>query len=81
MGTSICWGATDSGTQLSVFDSSASKKQLFIFSLKQLAKNVNLSRFRKHPRGPRKQVPKRKFDPKHPYVSTARLLANRRKSK
>jgi len=31
MGASICWGATDSGTQLSVFDSSASKKQLLIF--------------------------------------------------
>ena len=31
MGASICWGATDSGTQLSVFDSSASKKQPLIF--------------------------------------------------
>jgi pimeloyl-ACP methyl ester carboxylesterase len=31
MVASICWGATDSGTQLSVFESSASKKQLLIF--------------------------------------------------
>jgi hypothetical protein len=47
--------------------------------LKQLAKNVNLSRFKKHPRGPKKPVPKRKTDPKHPHVSTARLLAERKK--
>ena len=51
----------------------------FVNILKQLAKNVNLSRFRKHPRGPKKPVPKRKFDPKHPHVSTARLLASRKK--
>jgi hypothetical protein len=51
----------------------------FVMILKQLAKNVKLSRFRKHPRGPKKPVPKRKFDPKHPHVSTARLLATRKK--
>jgi hypothetical protein len=52
----------------------------FVMVLKQLAKNVKLSRFRKHPRGPKKPAPKRKFDPKHPHVSTARLLAGRKKS-
>ncbi len=51
----------------------------FVILLKQLARNVKMSRFRKHPRGPKKPVPKRKFDPKHPHVSTARLLANRKK--
>ena len=51
----------------------------FVMILKQLAKKVNLRRFRKHPRGPKKPVPKRKFDPKHPHVSTARLLASRKK--
>jgi len=51
----------------------------FVAILKQLAKKVKLSRFRKHPRGPKKPVPKRQFDPKHPHVSTARLLATRKK--
>lgn len=47
--------------------------------LKQLATNVRLSAFRKHPRGPKKPAPKRISDPKHPHVSTARLIASRRK--
>ncbi len=47
--------------------------------LRQLAKNVNLSRFKKHPRGPKKLVAKRKSDPKHLHVSTAQLLAARKK--
>ena len=51
----------------------------FVTLLKQLARNVKLSRFRKHPRGPKKPVPKRKFDPKHPHVSTAKLLEGRKK--
>jgi len=51
----------------------------FVMILKQLARKVNLQRFRKHPRGPKKPAPKRKFDPKHPHVSTARLLASRKK--
>ena len=54
-----------------------SAKQL-IRILKMLAKKVNLARFRKHPRGPKKPVPKRKSDPKHPHVSTARLIAARK---
>jgi IS4 transposase len=47
--------------------------------LKYLANNVKLSKFKKHPRGPKKPVVKRKRDPKHPHVSTARLLAARKK--
>ena len=46
--------------------------------MKKLSKKVKLSRFRKHPRGPKKPVAKRKSDPKHPHVSTARLLAARK---
>ena len=47
--------------------------------LKSLARKVKLSAFRKHPRGPKKQVAKRKSDPKKPHVSTARLIASRKK--
>lgn len=47
--------------------------------LKQLATNVKLSAFRKHPRGAKKPVAKRISDPKHPHVSTARLIASRKK--
>jgi hypothetical protein len=50
----------------------------FVQLLKQLAKNVRLSAFRKHPRGPKKPSAKRKVDPKHPHVSTARLIAGRK---
>jgi IS4 transposase len=42
-----------------------------------LASKVNLRHFRKHPRGPKKPQPKRTYDPAHPHVSTARLLAQR----
>jgi hypothetical protein len=51
----------------------------FVKFLKQLSKNINLSRFKKHPRGPKKPVAKRKTDSKHPHVATARLLAARKK--
>jgi IS4 transposase len=47
--------------------------------LKKLAKKVKLSAFRKHPRGPKKPVAKRKKDPKTPHVSTAKLIASRKK--
>jgi len=43
--------------------------------LRQLAANVKLSRFKKHPRGPKKPKQERVRDPKHPHISTARLLA------
>jgi IS4 transposase len=47
--------------------------------LRKLARNVKLSAFRKHPRGPKKPVAKRKSDPKKPHVSTAKLIASRKK--
>jgi len=47
--------------------------------LRKLAKNLKLSAFRKHPRGPKKPVAKRKSDPKTPHVSTAKLIASRKK--
>jgi hypothetical protein len=43
--------------------------------LLQLAANVNLSKFRKSRRGPKKKPPKRDHYSNHPHVSTARLLA------
>lgn len=46
--------------------------------LQELARNVRLRAFRKHPRGPKKPQPKRLWDPKHPHVSTAKLLKQRK---
>jgi len=45
--------------------------------LKQLAANVRLSAFLKHPRGPKKKPADRVADPSHPHVSTARIIAKR----
>jgi IS4 transposase len=45
--------------------------------LKELAGNIKLSAFRKHPRGPKKPQPKRKSCKNTPHVSTAKILANR----
>lgn len=42
--------------------------------LKQLAEQVELSKFLSHPRGNKKKIPKPKYDKKKPHVSTARLL-------
>ncbi len=47
--------------------------------LLRLSENVKLSAFRKHPRGPKKKPEKRKSDPKTPNVSTAQLIAMRRR--
>lgn len=47
--------------------------------LKQLARNVKISKYLKHPRGPKKPKMKPKSDPKKPHVSTARLIAKRKK--
>jgi hypothetical protein len=44
--------------------------------LKQLAHNVQPERYRKHPRGPKKTVPRKKVKSRH--VSTAKLLEQRR---
>lgn len=49
--------------------------------LRQLAEQVKLSAYRKHPRGPKKPTPKRHYDPKHPHISTAKVLSQRRHQK
>jgi len=46
----------------------------FIEILQQLAAKVDLAKFRKHKRGPKKPRQKRTQDSKQPHVSTARLL-------
>jgi Transposase DDE domain len=46
--------------------------------LVQLAKKINLERFRKHSRGPKKSKDKRHYDPRHPHVSVARILHRRK---
>lgn len=46
--------------------------------LAQLADKINLERFRKHTRGPKKPKEKRHYDPAHPHVSTARILRRRK---
>jgi hypothetical protein len=50
-----------------------------IMFLKRLAANAKLLKYKKHPRGPKKPLPKRVSDPKTPHVSTARLIAERKK--
>jgi len=49
-------------------------EKMFADTLVQLAEKVNLAKFKKHKRGPKKRVPKRHYDPAHPHVSTAKLL-------
>jgi len=49
--------------------------------LKTLAANVRPARFRKTRRGPKKPTPKRVYDKRHPHVSTARILAQRKQHK
>lgn len=46
----------------------------FTQALKDWAATIHLKRFMSSPRGPKKLNQKAKFDPKHPHVSTARLL-------
>ncbi|MEE4379514.1 MAG: hypothetical protein V2J55_18670 [Candidatus Competibacteraceae bacterium] len=46
--------------------------------LLELAGRVNLRKYRKHPRGPKKPSPKRKHDPQRPHVSVARILEERK---
>lgn len=45
--------------------------------LKELAGNIHLARFRKHPRGPKKPPAKKSSGAKIKHVSTARILAQR----
>jgi len=47
--------------------------------LRALAENVNLSRFQKHRRGPKKAAKKRKTDKRTPHVSTARVIGSRKR--
>jgi IS4 transposase len=54
------------------------KPAAFARELLQWGSHVSLSKFKKHPRGPKKPVPKRTRFPKHTHVSTARLLAEAR---
>lgn len=49
-----------------------------VATLLQLAQNVRLGAFRKHPRGPKKPPVKRQFNPQQPHVSTAKLLEQRK---
>jgi hypothetical protein len=49
-------------------------------ALQGLARNVRLSAYRKHPRGPKKPRPKRASGAKIKHVSTARLLEERKKT-
>ncbi|WP_200336199.1 hypothetical protein [Thiocystis violacea] len=45
------------------------------------AQQVQLRKYRKHPRGPKHTPPTRTHDPKKPHVSVARLLAQRQQPK
>lgn len=47
--------------------------------LLRIAAHANLKKFKRHPRGPKKPVPKRTLYTDTPHVSTARLLAKSRK--
>ena len=51
----------------------------FATILKKLAEKMKLYRFQKHPRGPKKPQPKRKGSKKTPHVSTAQIIAKRKK--
>jgi len=51
----------------------------FVEVLKMLAAYVKLSAFKKHPRGPKKPAVKRITSKNSPHVSTAKLLADRKK--
>jgi hypothetical protein len=46
----------------------------FSQTLQQLAGNINLAKYKKHKRVPKKKMPKRTYDKKKPHVSTYRLL-------
>jgi hypothetical protein len=49
----------------------------FVAELLRFASAATLSRYRKHPRGPKKPGPKKSYDQKTPHVSTARLIRAR----
>ncbi len=49
--------------------------------LQNWAGKVKLEAFTSAPRKPQKKKPKPPYDPRHPHVSTARLLAEKKKSR
>ena len=53
----------------------------FSSRLQDWANSVNLKAFTSSPRKPKKKKPKPPYDPRHPHVSTARLLAEKKKSR
>lgn len=54
------------------------KAKDFAEVLLDLASKVNLRRYKKHPRGPKKPRPRRTYDKNHTHVSTFRLIAARK---
>ena len=48
--------------------------RIFTHTLQQLANKVNLGKFKKHKRGPKKAKSKRSYDSSQPHVATSRLL-------
>jgi hypothetical protein len=50
----------------------------FLSWIKSIAKNANLRRYRKHPRGPKRPPPKRASGKRRAHVSTHRILENRK---
>jgi len=51
--------------------------QAFASTLRELASSVDLSKYQKHPRGPKKKQPERRPYQNGNHVSTAKLLAQR----
>jgi hypothetical protein len=49
----------------------------FVRILRQLARNIDLAKFQKHPRGPKKPRPKKTSGAKIKHVATARIIAKR----
>jgi hypothetical protein len=49
--------------------------------LRDVAMGVDLKKYKKHSRGPKKPKPKIPYDPKQPHVSTHRLLAEQKKKR
>jgi hypothetical protein len=57
-----------------------SPQQIFIDTLVQLARNVDLDKYKKHRRGPKIKSPARASSKNEPHVSTAKLLLEAKKS-
>lgn len=53
--------------------------QMFVITLLELTKNVQLEKYKKHRRGPKKKFPARISSKKEPHVSTFRLLREAKK--